>query len=641
MNSSTIRGAVSSATLTALCETILPALSSSATPDARARGAIERGLVPGVGSALGDAQPEVRAQVAEFLEFLESTGFADAGLEERTASLVEMTTANRRGFRALRQIRLAIFGTLFAGRPEDVWREIGYPGPVSPPPSPGAAPKSLPIRPVGTGTTLDADAVVIGSGAGGSVIAARLAQAGRSVVVVESGDYRNESDFDQTETTGAKMYLRGGLFWDSTGQLGVLAGSTLGGGTVINSMVCLRPPQEILEQWAALGLKGLDGPEFAGFVDDVWSALNVNTDATVHNTSSQLMIAGLENLGMTHETLPRNAALDDTSTLCGYCNQGCQQGSKQSTLKNYLEFATSAGAELLVGCRVERIRTAEGRATGVDARTDSGTKVNINAPTVVVAAGGVESPAILLRSRIGGAAVGRSLRVHPAWMVGGRYDEPVHAWNGQIQSAVSFDCAHIEDGVGFLCETVGLGPAFWAANRPFRSGADQWEQMLELGHVAAWHAVAHDHGSGRVRLDDDGQAVVEWEFDDEVDRRVALRAHVELARMHRAAGAKEVFGFLGSDIRWVEGEDFDEYLAKLGTVPWHDYVAFSAHQMGSCRMGDDPATSVADGDGQLHDVDGVWVGDASALPTAPGVNPMITVMALAERTAARIVEATQ
>ncbi len=140
-------------------------------------------------------------------------------------------------------------------------------------------------------------------------------------------------------------------------------------------------------------------------------------------------------------------------------------------------------------------------------------------------------------------------------------------------------------------------------------------------------------------LDDIGRPVVRWDFDDEVDMRLAIRAHVELARLQHAAGAVEIVTAHAREHTWRQGEDFDAYLATLEGASYapNDVVCFTAHQMGSCRMGSDPATSVADGRGQLHDTAGVWIGDGSAFPTAPGVNPMVSIMSLAHRTAAAIV----
>jgi choline dehydrogenase-like flavoprotein len=135
---------------------------------------------------------------------------------------------------------------------------------------------------------------------------------------------------------------------------------------------------------------------------------------------------------------------------------------------------------------------------------------------------------------------------------------------------------------------------------------------------------------------------VRWSLEDEVDRRLFVKAQVELAKLHHAAGAREIFSYHHADRTWWrEGEDFDAFLEQLEAASYDaaDVVIFSAHQLGSCRMGLDPADSVADGRGELHDVKGVWIGDASAFPTAPGINPMISIMALAHRTAGKILEA--
>jgi choline dehydrogenase-like flavoprotein len=580
------------------------------------------------------------------LQALAAEEFADRSLEERTLRLRSAAEDRDERF-AMKHLKGAVFGLLFGqldatGR-NPVWPAVGYPGPLASPPSPVEAPKTIPVeRIAGDHAVMDADVCVVGSGAGGSVIAARLAAQGRSVIVLEQGGYRNEADFDQLDAKGAEMFMGGGLVWSEGGELGLLAGATLGGGTVINSLVSLKTPQDIRELWAGLGLDGLDGPEYEACMDRVCDRINVNTEATHYNTNTERMVAGLTAMGYAHEPLPRNVSLDDDPKHCGYCNNGCLLGCKQSTLKTYLQDAADSGARVVVHCRVEQVTTDNGRVTGVDAlvRGSGGaTRLRVDAPTVVLAAGGVETPALLLRSKLGGPAVGRNLRVHPAWIVTSVYDEPVEAWSGQIQSAVSFDLTHCEGGVGFLVESLTLNPATWATQSPFVDGRSHRETLLKLAHMASWHGVSHDHGSGRVILDESGDALVQWEYGDEVDRRVGVRAHVELASMARAAGAREIFTFHHTEHRWVEGEDFDAFLEKLRSAPMGDATAYSAHQMGSCRMGMDPATSVADGDGQLHDVRGVWIGDAAALPTAPGVNPMITIMALAERTASRILAA--
>ena len=469
------------------------------------------------------------------------------------------------------------------------------------------------------------------------MIAAELQRAGRSVIVLERAAYRNESDFRQLELVGAQeLFLRGGLFFSDTGAMGLLAGATLGGGTVINSMVCLRPPERIRAEWAAGGLEGIDTAAFDEHLDAVSRRINVNTEATKPNRVNEMMLEALELRGLPGEILPRNASLDDDPRYCGYCNAGCQQGCKQSTLITYLQDAADAGTRFVVGCAVDRVLVRDGRAAGVTAtvRGEDGSELalTVEAPVVVVAAGGLESPALLLRSGIGGPAVGRHLRLHPTYFVSGLYDEEVRSWDGQFQASVSFAFAEAVEGSGFLVESVNLSLPFFASSMAFTSGAEHKERMLRLRHAATWHAVSHDTGSGEVVLDADGEPVVRWGLDDPVDRAVAARAHVELAQLHRARGAREIFTFHWDDPAWREGDDFDAYLARLEAAPYEG-LAFSAHQMGSCRLGSDPQASVAGPWGELHDIPGVWIGDASALPTAPGVNPMLTIMALARRTA--------
>lgn len=312
-------------------------------------------------------------------------------------------------------------------------------------------------------------------------------------------------------------------------------------------------------------------------------------------------------------------------------------------MKSWLQDSSDAGGRVLAGCHADRITTADGKASGVQATVThedgTTTAVTVEASTVVVACGSIESPALLLRSGIGGPAVGKNLRLHPAFAVMGTYDEEIDGWKGQIQSALSDHFFEIEEECGFLIEATATFPGLLGASYPWPDGAFHKQLMSKLRWQAPFITVARDHGSGEVTIDEHGRAVVSWDMNaDEVDGRLARRANVELARLHHAAGAAEIFTFHASPTTWDRSKDFDSYLAEIETASYepNDVTCFSAHQMGSCRMGSDPASSVANGHGQLHDVEGVWIGDASAFPTAPGVNPMVTIMSLAHRTAAAI-----
>jgi choline dehydrogenase-like flavoprotein len=624
----------------AVCDTLLPAQGDG--ENAWTQSASDLGIAGRVADAIAAGlPPHVAAAVDSLLAHLAETDFSDATPERRVELLHEAAADPACRF-ALKQLKTMVFGDLFGSFDEDgrnpVWDEISYPGPISAPPTPAQAPKTIPLEKVsGPEATLTADVCIVGSGAGGAVIAARCAEAGKSVLVLEMGSYKNESDFRQLEAEGAgQMFLGGGLGWSEGGELGLLAGSTLGGGTVINSMACRPLPDDVRADWAAAGLEGVDGEEWDRYFDTVWTALGANSEATVYNRNAEVLIEGLTAAGLEHHRIPRNAELFDDPTYCGYCNAGCQQGCKRSVLKNYLQDAADAGARFLVECFVEKITTEDGRATGVKARVGE-TEVTVEAPTVVVACGGIESPALLLRSEIGGPAVGKNLRVHPSYMITGVYDEPVEAWNGQLITVMSFDFQHCLGESGFYISPLGLSPATWAGQSPWTDGEEMRRHFLKFPSMASWHSITHDHGSGQVVLGEDGKALVRWSMtDDDYDRQVAIRAHTELARVHHAAGAAEIFTFHWSPHHWRRGEDFEAYIEQLEAAAPEEYTAYSAHQMGSCRMGSSPEDAVADGRGELHDTRGVWVGDASAFPTATGVNPMVSIMVLAERTADRI-----
>jgi choline dehydrogenase-like flavoprotein len=643
-------------TLEAVCDTYVPSVPVE-TRDPVERAFFERsssGLgVPGlIEDMMREMTAEEVAGVAQLLDALAREDFAAQDLEARTTLLRDTAAGDADAKHGLHQLR-ALTALLFYAVPDEDgsnpnWEMIGYPGALSAPPSPEEAPKTIAVEDVaGAEATLSADVCVVGSGAGGAVVAARCAEAGRSVLVLEMGAYRNEADFKQLELPGMQeLYLGAGLVSSESGSISVLAGSTLGGGTVVNYMNCLRTPDHIRAEWARHGVDGIDDPSYGTeHVDPVWKRLGVNTEMTVRNETHEKLAQALDELGLPHKPIARNATPGDDPTYCGYCSVGCQQGCKRSTMKTWLQDASDAGARCVVSCRADRVLVSDGRARGVEAtvtHTDgSETKLTVEAPTVVVACGSVESPALLLRSGIGGPAAGKNLRLHPAFAVAGIYDEPIDGWSGQIQALVSDAFADAEGEHGFLIEATGVAPGLWGASSPWEDGASAKREMAKLRWTAPFISVARDHGSGEVVIDDLGRAVVRWELDDEIDRRLAVRANVELAKLHHAAGAAEMHTLHTDGVRWRRGEDFDAYLERIESASYapNDVVCFTAHQMGACRMGSDPETSVADGRGELHDTKGVWIGDASAFPTAPGVNPMISIMSLAHRTAQNIISA--
>lgn len=626
--------------LAALADVFVPAIDPVAGDSAevaalRKRAANDIGIDRLLAVVIPGLPRHVRHAVAVAMDTLPEA-FPELPLDAATAAWQRVATTPTTSFGAfvLVSTTCAMFYTapVVDGR-NPSWPALGYSGPLLEPPLEQNFPKTL-RHATEPEAHYAVDVVVVGSGAGGGVAAARFAAAGRSVLVLEQGAYRNEPDLPQLEALSfPNLYSGGGYVWSTDGSVACLAGATVGGGTTVNSMACLPTPQRVRAEWAGLGLTGVDTEEYVAHMEAVMARINATSANSRLNKVNELLVRGFDALGLEHALMARNAR-DDDDRFCGMCNSGCALGCKQSTMKTFLQDASDADALLLERCTAQQIcRDGDGRATGVLAQwtgADGRTRqVRVDAPTVVMAAGALSTPLLLARSGIGGERVGRNLHVHPSYFMSGVFDEPVRGWEGQILTAVTREFETVEDDAGFVIEAAPMGLGFWAGLTPWHDGAAHKDDQLRFAHVSGAWAFVRDHGEGLVRADADGRPVIEWGLDDPVDLRVVRRAHVELARILRAAGAKEVFTFLPGDPRWRDGEDFEAFLARLRNLEARDVFTLSAHQSGTARAGADPASTVIDGAGQAHDAPGVYVVDAAALPTAPGVNPMVTIEAWA------------
>jgi choline dehydrogenase-like flavoprotein len=641
-------------TLSTICDTVVPRIEREPDPDGFwAR----RGSEVGADAALADllsALPEDRlAGVIELLEGLAEQGFeraSQASREQLLRNVALLGPEAAAGVSAL--VGAALFLAYSLPDPETgrnpFWERLGYPGPASPPPPPG--PKAYtPLVPDGERLELDADVVVVGSGAGGGVIAASLAAAGRDVVVLEAGGLFDESDFNQLELWAYQnLYYRGGPVPTADGNVSLQAGSSLGGGTTINWMNCLRTTPWVRDEWAGeYGLEGVDGAEYDRHLDAVLERISANEDCSDFNGPTLRLKEGAERLGWSFARVARNAdPAAYAPETAGYAGFGDQSGSKQSTAKTFLRDAVAAGARIMVRTTATRVLTAGGRAAGVEARfedpeTGRLAEVAVHAPQVVVACGALESPALLLRSGIGGPAVGDHLHLHPCTAMLGVYSEDQRAWWGAPHTGVVDEFADTGGGWGFLLETAQYTTGIGASAVPFTSGLAHKEALAEYRFCSTSIALLRDRGHGRVTIDREGAAQAAYALADETDLRNGRHGLEAMARIHEAAGAREVRAMAAGAPRWRRGDDLAAFIARAQRIPlrFGGHRLFSAHQMGTCRMGTDPETSVAGPWGELHDTPGVWVGDGSAFPSASGTNPMISIMALAHRTAEAIAAA--
>ena len=515
-------------------------------------------------------------------------------------------------------------------------RAIGYPGPLSPPPPP-KTPK--PIRPIAISadTTLDCDIVVVGSGAGGGVVAGELTAAGKDVIVLEKGGYRNEADFTHQEGEALEtLYDAGGLLATRDLGLVVLQGSTLGGGTVINYTTSFHTPDSVRREWAhEHGLPHFESAEFTRALDAVARRLGVNTDHAKPSGRDQVLIRGLEQLRWHHGILPRDVRDCPQDDACGYCGMGCRRGAKQSTLITYLQDAAAQGARIVVGCDVRRVLIDRSAASGVEARVGTYT-INIRAKAVVVAAGAVHSPALLLRSGVRLPALGQNLALHPATAVFADMDEDVRPWTGTVQAHYSDEFADLDEGYGFKFETAPVHPSLQALAAPWESAAGHRDRMARLQKTGLVGILLRDRYGGRVRVDRTGAAVIDYRMS-RYDREHLRRAIGAAAEVLEAAGAREIWAPLARAVTYRPGarsarEDWLRRVYRAGWGP-NQLLLVTFHQMASCRMGARARTSVVDAEHRVWGIRGLYVADASTFPSSSGVNPMLTVMAIAHRAA--------
>ena len=402
------------------------------------------------------------------------------------------------------------------------WDVLGYPGPVSAPP-----PTAKPLQPIGLGSddlSLEADVVVVGSGAGGGVIAAELAARGASVVIVEAGGYFNEADFNQYELWAwQNLYWRGGPTPTADANVTIQAGSCLGGGTVVNWTNSIRTKPWVREEWAREhGLTDIATVDFDRHLDAVWTRLGVNNECCDMNKPHEVMKRGAEALGWSFVITNRNA---DRATYdpvsAGYLGFGDQTGSKQSTLKTYLPDAATAGAQIVTGCFVERVLVEGGRAAGITGRSPiTGAQLTVRAPQVVVAAGSLESPGVLLRSGIGGPAVGRYFRLHPCTAVFGAYGADMEAWWGAPHVGLIDEFAGADDGYGFLIEGVQYTTGLGASAIPWRNAHQHKQSFEDFRTASTLIGLLRDRGddNGRVVLDAAGMAQPYYSLSDPADQ---------------------------------------------------------------------------------------------------------------------------
>jgi choline dehydrogenase-like flavoprotein len=470
------------------------------------------------------------------------------------------------------------------------------------------------------------DACVIGSGAGGAVVAKELAEGGMRVAILEEGEWHDTDAF----TARPREMLR--LLYRDAGQVTTLGnppivlplGRAVGGTTIVNSGTCFRTPPHQLRRWREeLGLHDMQESELEPFFRRVERILNVSqVPPALAGGNAEVVARGARALGWSADYLYRNVRGCVGSGVCAY---GCPSGAKQHVGITYVPAAWEAGATTYTGARAERIEIRAGAARGVSAATQGGGTLHVECHTVIVACGAIHTPVLLRRQAIQNASgrLGRGLAIHPCTGVQAFMDEDVESWRGVPQSLYVDEFA----SEGFMLEGTAGPPDYVAMAMPGR-GPEHRERMLRYRRLSTFGVMVADSSRGEVRSVA-GAPRIRYDLD-AADTARFKRALERLAELYWAAGAREVM----IPIRGLPPlRDGDSTPLREARVRARDLQLMAFHPLGTAAMGSDPRTSVLDPDGRVHGTQGLYVADASAIPGALGVNPQITIMMLATRMA--------
>ncbi|KAK1408091.1 hypothetical protein QVD17_39724 [Tagetes erecta] len=500
------------------------------------------------------------------------------------------------------------------------------------------------------------DVVVIGSGSGGGVVAGVIAKAGYRVLVLEKGNYCARSNLSLLEGQSMEeMYLGKGLLATSNMEAVILAGSTVGGGSTINWSASIKTPFHVRKEWSeCYDLEMFRSKLYEEALNVVCERMGVQYEVKDEGFNNMVLRKGCEELGYPVENIPRNSPPDH---YCGWCCLGCKDGRKMGTSETWLvDLMESGNGTILPGC--EAVKVVHDRKKGRERSVVKGVVFEFKhqngrkevcfaeSKVVVVACGAMSTPQLLKRSGLKNRNIGKNLHIHPVVMSWGYFpsenwpEEEKKSYKGGIMTAMSTVVGDFKgSGYGSVIQTPALHPGMFSALMPWVSGSDFKARMLKFSRTAHVFALARDKGSGEIHP----KTTITYKMD-VTDEENLKRGLEKSLRILAAAGAEEIGTHNNKgrtlNVKKVSYHEFERFVKEESSRALRDLTTpiCSAHQMGSCRMGVEAKGSAVNPMGETWEVEGLYVADTSVFPTALGVNPMVTVQAIAYCTAQSVLE---
>jgi choline dehydrogenase-like flavoprotein len=495
-------------------------------------------------------------------------------------------------------------------------------------------------------TRIECDVVIVGTGAGAGITAELLTRAGLRVVLVEEGPLKSSRDFNQRESEAyPSLYQESAARKTADKAINILQGRCVGGSTTVNWTSSFRTPPATLMHWQEhFGLRDMTVEAMAPWFEQAERRLGIGVWMQAPNENNDLLRRGAVKLGIEASVIHRNVK---GCWNLGSCGMGCPTNAKQSMLVTTIPAALDRDAALLVQTRAQRFELAGDRvqslecsAVQADGTPVPGSAVRIVAKHYVVAGGAINSPALLLRSKLPDphALLGRRTFLHPVVISAALLPQAVEGWKGAPQTIYSDHFLHtqpIDGPIGYKLEAPPIHPVIFASTLP-GYGQAQADQLAQFAHTHSLLALLRDGfheqaPGGRVQLRGDGSPVLDYALTDFI-MDGARRAFLGMAEIQFAAGATSVLPvheMAAAYTSWAQARDA---IRALPMKPLLTRVV-SAHVMGGCMMAGDEQHGVVRADGIHWQVPNLSVHDGSLFPTSIGANPQLSIYGLVNRLA--------